>query len=217
MKSKLVLTAGCCLLSVASAQLPLAEKPSKPRKPRAQAYALEGLGALGGYAGCIVGGGCAVLVLAGPLFYAQDYYTLVPSGGLEVFGYGMLVVGVVAPASTGYAASRTGDRLGESGSPTWAIVGAYAGVPVAAGLAVLGTLASNNWGAAAAAVPLYALAGLAIPAGAVVGYNLGIPREASPGGFGGRLQPPGVALTGVKLPDHSVEYGVKVQLGGLRF
>ena len=61
------------------------------------------------------------------------------------------------------------------------------------------------------------LGGLAIPAGAVVGYNVGVSREAPPFHFGSRLQMPGVALTSVRLPDHSVEYGVKVQLAGLRF
>lgn len=215
MKPKLVSLALACLLATASGQVP---SGGKSQRPRAEVYALEGLGALGGLAGCAVGGGCAGILVGaaflGPMFHAQDYYTLVPSGGWDAWGYVMLGVGAIAiPASTGYAASSTGDRLGESGSRTWAIVGAYAGVPVAAGLILLGT---NSY-EPAAAVPLYTLGALAIPAGAVVGYNLGAKREVLPSGSGSRLQPPGVALTGVELPDHSVDYGVKVQLAGLRF
>jgi len=68
-------------------------------------------------------------------------------------------------------------------------------------------------------IPAYVLGGLAVPVGAVVGYNLGVPRETGPFGshYRGRVGLPAVALTSTELPDHSVEYGVKVQFAGLRF
>ncbi|MCX5772188.1 MAG: hypothetical protein NTZ09_18200 [Candidatus Hydrogenedentes bacterium] len=209
----------CCVLSLAAADTPWQLQKAPPR-PRAHVYALEGLGALGGLAGCAVGGGCAGLlaglVFVGPPFSGTGGYELVPNGGWDTWAYVMLGVGVIGiPASTGYATSRAGENLGESGSQTWAIVGAYAGVPVTAGLVAFG--AELSWRTPAAAVPLFVLGGLAIPAGAVVGYNFGIKREVPAHGFEGRLQAPGVALTSVELPDHSVEYGVKLQLAGLRF
>jgi hypothetical protein len=68
-------------------------------------------------------------------------------------------------------------------------------------------------------IPFYVVGGLAIPVGAVVGYNRSVEREGGSDqpSFGARLQVPAVALTCAELPDHSVEYGVKVQLAGLRF
>jgi hypothetical protein len=68
-----------------------------------------------------------------------------------------------------------------------------------------------------AGIPFYVVGGLAIPVGAVIGYNTGIKREALGQGFEGRLQLPAVALTSTRLPDRSVEHGVKVQLAGLKF
>jgi hypothetical protein len=62
-----------------------------------------------------------------------------------------------------------------------------------------------------------ALAVLVVPAGAVVGYNLSIKKTSTISSMGERLRPPGVTFTRVELPDHSREYGVRVQLAGLRF
>jgi MFS family permease len=127
-----------------------------------------------------------------------------------------LVSGAVLPAAAGYGTARVGRAIGEDGSTGWAIGGAYAGLPLAIGGIALGELVGDSPGHGDQSpwrYPIYVLAGLAIPTGAVVGYNLGAPSNS----VGGRLQPPGVALTSVELSDHSVEYGLKVQLAGLRF
>jgi len=206
----------CSALSASAAEWPW-ERQEPPAKPRAQVYALEGLGALGGFAGGALSEACigllAGLALAGPDLHGwQSGYDKVQ----DAWAYTMLGVGAVAiPATTGYATSRVGEGLGESGSQMWAIVGAYAGVPVTAGLVLLGARLGSA--SPAAAVPLYVLGGFAIPTGAVVGYNLGIRRNASPDGSGARFEAPNVTLSGVQRPDHSVDYSVKVQLVGLKF
>jgi hypothetical protein len=207
MKSKFVLLAVCCMLSTAEAQVPWG---GESQSSRAGAYALEGLGALGGVAcaaGC--GGAAYVVAIGAAMMDSPD----AASNAMTVAG--VCVAGVCAavlPAASGYGAAKMGENLGEDGSQVWAIGGAYIGVPVGAGLFLLGALLGQR--TPGAAVPLYVLGGLAIPVGAVVGYNFGTP---SYGGFGGRLELPAMALTGAGLPDHSVEYGVRVQLAGLKF
>jgi hypothetical protein len=203
------------VLSSSAAEWPW-EWQEPPPRPRAQVYALEGLGALGGFAGAAASEGyvglLAGLVLAGPDWLGSGVgYDKVR----DVWALVMLGVGAVAiPATTGYVTSRVGERIGESGTQTWAIAGAYAGVPVAAGLVLLGVGLSSK--TRAAPVPLYVLGGLAIPAGAVVGYNLGIKRDAPLHGSRVRFEAPSVGLTRVEQPDRSLEYGVKVQLVGLK-
>jgi hypothetical protein len=127
-------------------------------------------------------------------------------------------MGIAAAAATpvlaGYGADKVGEQLGEDGSTGWAIGGAYAGAVVGAGLVCLGTTVGRS---NAVRIPSYVLGGLAVSVGAVAGYNLGIDRAASPSYFGGRIEAPGVTPTSVELPDHSVGYGVKVRLAGLRF
>jgi len=120
-----------------------------------------------------------------------------------------LVSAAALPAAAGYGTVRVGEELIEDGSKGWAFGGAYAG---ALALGSLGFLYRQVGGAF-----IGSAAGSMV--GAVVGYNLGGRREAGGYGlgFGGRLQPPGVALTCKELPDHSVEFGMKVQLAGLRF
>ena len=214
MKSKLVLVAAICFGAAAAAEWPWTEEPQKPQRPRAQVYALEGLGALGG-AACVAACGGAALAIG----IAAGYD---PSSSVSSFSGPMLIgVGVAAvsaailPAAAGHGAAWVGEGFGEQGSTGWAIGGAYAGA-VVSGLGLVGVpdpSGRNGW----ASIPLYVLCGLAIPTGAVVGYNLGAKREVPASGFGSRLEPPGVALTSVRLPDRSLEYGVKVQLAGLRF
>jgi hypothetical protein len=210
MKSMLVLLAVVCLVATAAAQVPWGEEPWRPRW---QVYALEGLGALGGVVGCgcLAAGGAAVYVSATWSFDGPDD----DPGAAGWVGAGVALVSAVAlPAAAGYGAAKAGENLGEYGSTGWAVGGAYAGALVGAGLVSLGNSVSRS---DAARITSYVLGGLAVSTGAAVGYNLGIKHEVSPFGLGGRLQTPAVALTGVELPDHSVEYGVKVQLAGLRF
>jgi hypothetical protein len=212
MKSELVLITVICLVTTAAAQqaLPGAES----QKPRAVVWALEGLGALPGVAGCgCLGLGFGFVGLMA--WWGNDNPGQNP--GMAAGAYSLALVSAAAlPAAAAYGTARVGGALGEKGSMGWAIVGAYAGLPVAAGAVALGVHVMNDphgWDIPGLGIPLYVLGGLAIPVGAVVGYNLGTPSN----GMGGRLQPPGVALASVRLPNHSVEYGVKVQLAGLRF
>jgi hypothetical protein len=223
-KSKVVLITVSCLLATAFAQMPLVEEPQRARW---QVYALEGRGAVW----YMVGGGCLETVGCGAACGAA-----VPSLAVGCGAFGLpsvLAVGVagallaaavlpyaaaVLPAAAAYGTIRTGQSLGERGSTGWAFGGAYAGALVGVGVGVLGFKVSKS---SAVRIPACVLGVLAVPTGAVVGYNLvGGYRESWPSfqpDLGGRLQPPGVALTSVELPDHSAEYGVKVQLAGLRF
>lgn len=213
-KSKLVLITVVCLAAAAAAQQ---LRQEAPQRSRARVYVLEGLGALGGTLGCgCLGAGAAVLLLA----EGMNRYSTFEPGSDQLYvasvGVGLLTL-VAAPAAVAQGAVLVGKKLGEDGSRSQAFVCAYAGEAVGAGLVVLGfgTIGATNkpgW-----AVPLFVAGALAMPAGAVYGYNTGVRREAPAHGFEGRLELPAVALTGVELPDHSVEYGVKVQLAGLRF
>jgi len=211
LKPKLVLVAVVCLVATAGAQVPWHEQP---RKPRALVYALEGLGALSGAAPC-AGLGLGATGVALVLGVSFD-----PAAEQDKTGaYLALCVGAVAvaagPACAGYGAAKVGEQLGEDGSTGWSIGGAYLGTAVAAGLISAGVVVSRP----EVSIPLCVLGGFCLPAGAVLGYNLGIPRESWPLqlGSGGRLRFPEVALTGAELPDRTVELGMKVQLAGLRF
>ncbi len=215
MKSRSVLCVVVCFVAASASHLQAQERS------RAGVYALEGLGALAGVAGC--GGLAAGFAFVGLMAdWGMDNPGQNP--GAAAVAYSLALVSAAAlPATAGYTADRVGAALGEDGSRGWAIGGAYAGLPVAVGAIALGVYVgrtvyyhdpygrkshSSSWD-----IPLYVLGGLAIPVGAVVGYNLGTPSHT----VGGRLQPPGVALTYCELPDHSVSYGLKVQLAGLRF
>ena len=209
MKSKLVLIAVACLVATAAADLPW----DVPQRPRAQVYALEGLGALGGFAVCglvVVPASSGIAIYIGLLLGAPD---TVP--GAVVFAVAVGSAGLLAPAAA-LGTIGVGRQLEEDGSVGWAFGGAYAGAVVGIGLATLGFHVATR-SSDLAGVSLCVLGGLAIPTGAVVGYNLGVGRDASPSDFGSRLELPAVALTSTERLDHSVEYGVKAQLAGLRF
>jgi hypothetical protein len=214
MKSKLVPLAVCCLLSAAAAQLPWQES----ERPRAQVYALEGLGAFGGYVGCAIGGGC----LSFPLLAAGATIFGPPSSEeLAYTGMGVVVAVVSAlslPACAAYGAGKVGDALEEDGSRDQAVIGAYVGAAVGTGLGFLGYCVGSR-SSGSAGIPFYVVGGLAIPAGAVVGYNLGIERESGPyrPTVGGRLDVPRLAMTSSERPDRSTEYGVDIRLVGVRF
>jgi hypothetical protein len=214
LRSKVVLIA--VIILVATLQVPAQAQ----ERSRAQVYALEGLGALGGCvgSGCLAVGGVAMFVAAGEQYSSGEQ-------ALAVVGLSVLAVSAaVMPAAAGYGAANVGDRLGEYGSLAGAIGGAYVGAVVGAGLSYGLASASSqtdepqawtDWAHTLAPV----VAALAANVGAVVGYNLGAPHETGPFGSRnrGRLELPAVALTSAKRPDRSVEYGVKVQLAGLRF
>jgi hypothetical protein len=226
-KLRVVLIAVVFLVAMATAQVPGAEEPQKPKKSRAQVYALEGLGALGGMTGCALGGaGC---YLAGGAVVGAAWLLTVLSGSDDSglmegwYGFGRVVGGLCAatvPAVAGFGAAAAGERLGEDGSRGWAIGGAYAGIPLAVGAIALGRWISydrDGWRTSDLDYPFYVLGGLCIPAGAVVGYNLGPKPTTASHAFEDRILLPGAVLTSTRLPDHSIEYGVKVQLAGLRF
>jgi hypothetical protein len=182
----------------AAAELPWA---ARQQRPRALVYTLEAGGALGGVVACVgVYGLAFMLSLDG--FY--------PVGEIVL---GASLVGL--PFASGYGTYLAGDAIGEDGTAAGAIIGAWVGVPVALGFAFL-AMAADLSDHHDYVVPGIALAVLTFPAGAVVGYNLSMPNEPV-GVFGKRLQAPGVTFTSVELPDHSVAYGVRVQLAGLRF
>jgi len=209
MKTKFALLAVCFLLSTAVADT---LSVRKPQLSRVGAYTLEGFGALPGMAGC----GCLAMGFGTVAFISAwgggSKGTIAGAVSLEVVSLALL------PAAAAWGTISVGERLGEHGSTGWAIGGAYTGLAAGAGAIALGAVVANSthprvgittyWH-----VPFFVLGYLAVPVGAVVGYNLG----ASSKSVGGRLQTPGVALTGVDLPDHSMEYGVKVQLAGVRF
>jgi MFS family permease len=211
MKSKLVLLVVCCL-ALASAADSLSS--AAPQRSRAEVYALEGLGALPGIAGC----GCLAAGIGYIGFAAALSQAFSEDPNPEVGSVAMAAICVAAvsaaalPAAAAYGTAKVGAELGESGSQGMAYGGAYAGAVVGTALALLGGYVAGRT-SDLASIPFYVVGGLAVPAGAVVGYNLGTPAKS----VGGRLQVPNVALTGVELPDHSVEYGVKVQLAGVRF
>ena len=209
MRSRLLLIVASCLVAVTAPQVQAQERS------RAEVYALEGLGTLPGIAGC----GClglGLLLAAAAISFGNDNPGSNP-GWTAVVASMALVSGAALPAAAGYGTARVGLAIGEDGSPGWAIGGAYAGLPLAIGGIALGEFVGDSPGNGDQSpwrYPIYALAGLAIPTGAVLGYNLGAPSRSD---FGSRLQLPGVGLTMAELPDRSVEYGLKVQLAGLRF
>lgn len=206
-----VLVAVACVVSFAAADTSQ-PGPELPRKPRAAVYALEGLGALPGMAGC----GCLAVGFGAVAFISAwgggSKGMIAGAVSLEVASLALL------PVAAAWGTISVGERLGEDGSKGWAIGGAYAGLAVTVGAIALGVAVVNSthprvgrstyWD-----VPFDVVGALAIPVGAVAGYNLGVPSKV----IGARLQPPAVALMSTELPDHSVEYGVKVQLAGLRF
>ena len=173
-------------------------------RSRAEVYALEGLGTLPGIAGC----GCLGVGFAfvgAWIWWGNDN----PGQNSGAGAYSLALVSAAAlPAAAAYGAAKVGEGLSEGGSRGWAFGGAYVGALALGGLGFFlhrqAVGAFIGWAAGSMV-------------GAVVGYNIGIKHDVSPFGFDSRLRPPSVALTSVELPDHSVEYGVKVQLAGLRF
>lgn len=222
MKRCMAIVVCCCLVAAAPAQ-----EVSGPRRSRAAVYGGEFAAALGGTVVCaaagvaLVGAGltltCTYLLL-GLLFEAAG----APWPGWPVAaGLGIAVVGgggavLLAPYASGMLAWRAGREMGEKGARWGSVGGAYAALPVAAGLVVVGIRTADplhkerSW-------PFYVAAGLAIPAGATIGYNLSSEPLRASATAGGRVLSPSVTLTRVDQPDGSVSVGVSLRLLDLRF
>ena len=211
MNSRLLAVAAC-LLSLAAANVP---RGGGSERSRAEVYTLEGLGALPGVAGC----GCLAAGTGFIGFAALFSHLYTDDPNPEVSSIAMAAVcaaavsAAVLPAAAAYGTTKVGHELGEAGADGLAYGGAYAGALVGTGLVWLGAILGGRT-SDAVGVPFYLLGGAAIPVGAVVGYNLGAPSRSH---VGSRFQLPALALIDTRLPDRSVEHGVKVQLAGLKF
>jgi hypothetical protein len=197
MKSKFVLNAVALAVTIAVAQT----KPTRePFFLDEQSYPGELIAAM--LCGAVVGAGTAV---GSGLVFAAVQHRAFPASELGV----QVGAALGYPLGCGLGTVLVGMSLHEGGNTGAAYGGAYAGLALGA----LVGLVTKKWDVALA--PMFLLP----PAGAYVGYRLGRtePGWARIGTIGERLLAPGLALASDELPDHSVEYGVKVQLAGLRF
>jgi hypothetical protein len=209
MRTLVVLLLVGCVLSLGTAQTFGIES----RRSSGGTYLLEGLG---GVAGLGAGAVCGVAAAYG---VGIVYAAAVPNAGwgaLTAAVVTVLACGAALPACAGYGVNQVGEGMTEGGgSPAGAYIGAYAALPVAIGLCVIGRNARTSAGA----ITSVALGALAIPAGAVVGYNW--PPGQSAGIYGARIDSriglPVVALDRVVRDDRTTEYGVRVQLASLGF
>ena len=215
------LIAALLLVAVGSADSLSVEVPARPRL---RVYAAEFGAGLGGFVlGAGVGGGAAYLGTFVLAFGLVSSINGSPIYGVPIMaaGAGVALAGsgiaVGSPGGCGMMVARIGDGWHEGGSKWAAVGGAYAGVVPGVGIAYAGHRLADSRHNGWLGVPFYALAALCVPAGAVVGYNLSITRKQVSGFLELRLESPGLTFASVELPDHSVEYGVKVQLAGLRF
>jgi hypothetical protein len=208
MKTLVVLLVGC-VLSLGTAQI--GRMDSQPSG--GGTYLLEGLG---GAVGLGAGAVCGVAAAFG---VGMMYSATVPNAGwgaLNAAGVALLACGAALPACAGYGVNQVGGGMTEGGgSSAGAYIGAYIALPVAVGLVALGQASETSAGTVAG----WSLGALAIPTGAVVGYNWPSGRE--PGLHGARIDsrigPPVVALDRVVRDDRTTEYGVRVQLASVRF
>jgi hypothetical protein len=222
MKPTFVTLAVCCMLATAQDTDSLSREARV--RPRLLVYAAEFGAGLGTFVlGEVAGGGAGYVgtfMLAYSLMagIAGRSVIGVPIGaaGMAIAAAGVgMVVG--ATGGSGLFVARVGDGWAEGGSKVAAVEGAYAGVVPGAGIAYTGFRLAysrhNGW----LGLPFYVLGVFCVPAGATVGYNLSIARKPVSSSLGMRLESPGLTFISTELPDHSVEYGVKVQLAGLRF
>jgi hypothetical protein len=211
------------ILQVAGAQeLP----PEVTRPQRAPVYAAEFGAGLAGFAlvaalgfGVLYGGawitglGLSIVFDEGSLLGML----LLPPG-LAAMTAG-LWTGVGSPLGGAIGVRAAGNAWREGGTLGGATIGAYLGLVPSAGIGYVCYRLTGEWNTISD-VPIYALGtacAVCVAAGATVGYNLSIPESSAVGSLGERLESPGVTFTSTELPDHSVEYGVRVQLAGLRF
>ena len=165
-----------------------------------QSYPAEMLGAM--LCGALVGAGTAATFgFASAAVLHRPY----PASDLGV----QVGAALGYPLGCGLGTILVGKTIHEEGNTGAAYGGAYAGL-------ALGALAgpvTGRWDLAI--LPMVGLP----PAGAYIGYylNRAEPGEARNRSIDERLLTPGLALASAELSDLSVQYGVKVQLAGLRF
>jgi hypothetical protein len=178
--------------------------PEVAKRPRMQVYASEFAAGFGGFVVAGVGG--AALFMYYLLPFATSRPVVVATPAL-----------VVAPAAGGLLVGQIGRNLHERGSELLAVVGAYAGLVPGAAIGYAGYRVTNGYANAWLAVPFCAAAVVCVAGGATFAYNSALPMTQATGFLDQRLEPPGMTFTSRELPDRSVEYGVRVQLAGLRF
>ena len=216
MKTMVVLLVSCAL-SLGTAQTFRIES----ERPGGGTYLLEGLGGVAGLAlGAACGLAVVVTVYAATVPYAGGYRLRlgnaeVPLGNVGVTAFTALAFGAALPAWAGYGVGKVGENTDEGGSQTGAYIGAYAAVPVAIGLCVLGGWTRTDAGT----ITGVALGTLAVPAGAVIGYNFNSGRGTGLYGtnINDRIGLPVVMLDRVEREDHVAEFGVRVRLASLSF
>ena len=177
--------------------------PEVTQRPRGQVYASEFAAGFGGVVVAGVGGAAMFMYYLLPFAVSRPLLVAMPSL-------------VVAPAAGGLLVGQVGRNLHEQGSEMLAVLGAYAGLVPGAAIGYGGYRITNGFASAWLAVPFCVAAVGCVAGGATLGYNSAPTTEAT-GFLDQRLEPPGLTFTSVELPDHSVEYGVKIQLASIRF
>ena len=175
------------------------------RQPRAGDYVGEAGGALLG--GALVGAGATValgFVGAGVASgTSQDEWAGL--GGFIIGGATGVALGY--PLGCGLGTTLAGGALDAEGNTGAAYGGAYAGIA----LGVLAGLVSRSWEVC------LLTAGVLPPAGAVIGYNMGVRRTSSPSSLGARLAPPTLAYRARLGPDRQRYAAFDCRLVTVRF
>jgi hypothetical protein len=119
----------------------------------------------------------------------------------------LAAMGVGGSLGAGLGTWMTGSAFHQQGRFTGALLGALAGLPVAAGMFYLSTVAKSD--------PLMVAAVLAPPAGAVIGYNLTRPCNCFLTATG-RFLPPDLRVGCSRLDDGRTAVRTDVHLIGIR-
>jgi hypothetical protein len=175
-------------LSVASARSePLfAYGDREPAPAGALVVAAEAGAGLVGTIGFGLGFGALGVAIAGGPEDIQSPEVLKPA-----FGF-IAGIAVGAPLGAGVGTWLAGSALQQEGRLSSTLLGAYAGLPVAAGIFYLSAVTKSD--------PLMVAAVLAPPAGAVIGYGLSRPCRCV-FGSDSRLLPPVASVRSELLPD----------------
>jgi hypothetical protein len=150
-------------------------------------YVAEAGGALLG--GALVGAGATVVlgVAGGALLSSHDAAGEDWGARLGAVLGGALGVVLGYPSGCGLGTTIVGKALRADGNSGAAYGGAYAGMAAGMTVGVLAGLVTARWEAGLLA------AGVLPPAGAVIGYNTGAPRNDAQSSLGARLAPPMLA------------------------
>jgi hypothetical protein len=153
---------------------------------------------------------CGAVIGAGTAFGSGFAYAAVQHSTFSVDGPGFQVGAALGyPFGCGLGTILCGKSSHGDGNNGAAYGGAYAGLALGA----LAGLVTGKW---EVAIPPMVLLP---PVCAYVAYRLGRTEFgwARAAAIDKRLLAPGMSLALAELPDHSVQYGVKAQLVGLRF